>query len=156
MTGSDKDYIVDTRRLVKDLSGNRRTVKSIDLSTGSTRLESESIALQTDITLIGDGTDKIYERTGIDVTFDGRELLAQLLTGGSVAQLNDAKIGNGNKSNRRDVSSLDSVIQSADSISITIQNGEILVDADFNNIDGEVSELGVLADDGTLVQYDSF
>jgi len=156
MTGSEKDYIVDTRRLVKDLSGNRRTVKSIDLSTGSTRLESESIGLQTDIALIGDGTDKLYERKGLDVTFDGRELLVQLLTGGSVAQLNDAKIGNGNKSNRRDVSSLDSVIQSADSISVTVQNGEVLVDADFNNIDGKVSELGVLADDGTLVQYDSF
>lgn len=153
MTDTNEDYVVDTRRMVKDISGNRRTVKSIDISTGSTLLSDESIQLRTNTVLIGDGTDVLFNKSDVKTTYKARQVLADLLTGNSTEQISNAKIGSSQNSDRRDTTTLNNTIKSADSITVTVNSDEIVVETQFNNVTDPIKEFGILSDNNNMLQY---
>lgn len=166
------DEIEKSRRLITNLRGdtidkrltfdNLTTKKQTENPDGGNqiiKIDNESITVETRIDIFGvteDGTEELIDTEVRKVTYDGRELITNILNGTAGETITEAKVGDSYDTDRRQKSSINNVIKKSDTFNTTINNGKLEITTEFNDLDTEsndTKEIGIFTDKGTLLQY---
>lgn len=142
---SQKDFIEEHRRRLKNIESGNFSIQEIDRSTQN--IPTGEFTVETDITVDG---EKISSNKKI--TIEGREKILELLTGSS-GQVDTVKLGSGEVTNRREATDIDKE-EETKSVSFSKSGDKLTVDISTDLNTDELSELAIFFSDNKILQYD--